>query len=790
MDNALDIHAQPKLNISNCVTIKLTERNYIHWKRQFESFLSGVDLLGFVNGSNPAPLPSIPVPKVAGGFREVPNPDYQQWVRSDQIVQAWLVGSLSEDILSVVLGAHTAQEVWISLGNHFNRVSSSRVFELQRRLQTVLKTNKTMSDYLKEIKGLCDQLNSVSSPVTEKMKVFAALQGLGREYEPIKTSIEGTMDSTLPPTFEDIVPRLQGFDDRLKSYEASQTSVSPHLAFHVSATEPNYSQNNQYSQQAPNFTQYRGRGGSNGCFGYNRGRGYSTRGRGFHQQISAANNTTPGDAVNRPTCQICGRFGHNALKCYRRFDISYQSTDLPSAMAALHVTNDPPSNDQSYNGTEWYPDTSASAHVTSSHQNLQSSQQYLGNDSVMVADGNFLPITHIGSVPLQTAAGSSGILSLKDVLVCPNIAKSLLSVSKLTVDYPCEFTFDCDGVYVKDKLTKQILTQGSRHKDLCVLENSTFSAFYTARQVAASGEVWHKRLGHPSAEILQILSRSQAININKSMTKICSSCQLGKSAKLPFSSSVYVSSRPLERVHCDLWGPSPVCSVQGFRYYAVLVDNFSRFCWFYPMRQKSDFLQIFTMWQSLVEKQLNHKILMFQSDGGGEFTSNKFVAHLSSHGIKQLLSCPHTPQQNGIAERKHRHITELGLSMLFDGKVPQKYWVEAFFTSSFLGNLLPSSTLPNNKSPYEVLFNRKPEYSALRIFGSACYPSLRPYTANKLDPKSLQCVFLGYNEKYKGYRCLHPPTGRVYINRHVLFDEMCYLLLLLTRIFINSLQLL
>lgn len=44
---------------------------------------------------------------------------------------------------------------------------------------------------------------------------------------------------------------------------------------------------------------------------------------------------------------------------------------------------------------------------------------------------------------------------------------------------------------------------------------------------------------------------------------------------------------------------------------------------------------------------------------------------------------------------------------------------------------------------------------------------------NKLDPKSLQCVFLGYNEKYKGYRCLHPPTGKVYINRHVLFDELC-----------------
>lgn len=123
-----------------------------------------------MNGASPAHIPSIHVPHIAGGYRDVPNPDYQQWVRSDQIVQAWLVGSLSKDILSVVLGAQTAQEVWVSLGNHFNRVSSSILFELQRSLQTVSKTSKTMSDYLKEIKGLCDQLNSVGSPVTEKKR--------------------------------------------------------------------------------------------------------------------------------------------------------------------------------------------------------------------------------------------------------------------------------------------------------------------------------------------------------------------------------------------------------------------------------------------------------------------------------------------------------------------------------------------------------------------------------------------------------------------------------------------
>ena len=78
-------------------------------------------------------------------------------------------------------------------------------------------------------------------------------------------------------------------------------------------------------------------------------------------------------------------------------------------MAALHVTNDPSSIQQSYHGTEWYPNTAATAHITNSQQNLQTAQSYHGHDSVMVADDIFLPITHIGSVPLQTNSGSSGI---------------------------------------------------------------------------------------------------------------------------------------------------------------------------------------------------------------------------------------------------------------------------------------------------------------------------------------------------------------------------------------------
>lgn len=211
-------------------------------------------------------------------------------------------------------------------------------------------------------------------------------------------------------------------------------------------------------------------------------------------------------------------------------------------------------------------------------------------------------------------------------------------------------------------------------------------------------------------------------------------------------------------------------SNQGFRFYAIFVDEFSRYSWFYPLSNKAEFCSIFIGFQKLVENQYSTKIKMLQTDGGGEFMNNKLRQHLIDSGIVHRVSCPHTPHQNGIAERKHRHITELGLSMMIESHLPLHHWVEAFHTASYVSNHLPRLT-SHHRSPLELMLKKKPDYSHMRVFGSACYPCLRPVTEHKLEPRSLLCVFLGYSPHYKGYRCLYPPTGRVYISRHVIFDE-------------------
>jgi histone deacetylase 1/2 len=186
------------------------------------------------------------------------------------------------------------------------------------------------------------------------------------------------------------------------------------------------------------------------------------------------------------------------------------------------------------------------------------------------------------------------------------------------------------------------------------------------------------------------------------------------------------------------------------------------------IKKRSDVYQVFLNFQQLVERKFGRKIITMQTDWGGEY--EKLNSFFQKIGITHHVSCPHAHQQNGSAERKHRHIVEVGLALLANASMPLKFWDEAFLTATFLINLLPTKVL-NFLTPTEKLLNVTPNYDSLRIFGCACWPNLRPYNKRKLAFRSKQCVFLGYSALHKGVKCLDVSTGRVYISRDVVFDE-------------------
>lgn len=174
---------------------------------------------------------------------------------------------------------------------------------------------------------------------------------------------------------------------------------------------------------------------------------------------------------------------------------------------------------------------------------------------------------------------------------------------------------------------------------------------------------------------------------------------------------------------------------------------------------------MFQIFYTYIEAQFHSKIKAIQTDGGGEFRS--LTTFIQTHGIQHRLTCPHTSQQNGIVERKHRHIVETGLTLLAHASMPLHFWEDAFFTAVFLINRPPTSALSGD-IPVTKLFNKVLDYTLLRVFGCLCFPCLRPYNSHKLDFRSKPCTFLGYSDKYKGYKCISN-YGRLFISRNVRF---------------------
>lgn len=105
---------------------------------------------------------------------------------------------------------------------------------------------------------------------------------------------------------------------------------------------------------------------------------------------------------------------------------------------------------------------------------------------------------------------------------------------------------------------------GSNTEGLYVLKNKQASALFSSRSQSVSAEYLHRRLAHANKMVVQMLANSKAISISSSDKLVCEFCQLGKSARLPFSDSSYVAKKPFERIHCNLWGPVLLYIVKGF----------------------------------------------------------------------------------------------------------------------------------------------------------------------------------------------------------------------------------
>lgn len=178
----------------------------------------------------------------------------------------------------------------------------------------------------------------------------------------------------------------------------------------------------------------------------------------------------------------------------------------------------------------------------------------------------------------------------------------------------------------------------------------------------------HKRFSHPSNKVLKHLLNNYTHikpsprDIKLLSTTLCEARRLSKVHKLYFTTTEAKKTQALELIHTDLWRPSLVLSQDNYRYYISFVDEFSSYTWIYPLRHKSEALDVFKVFKLQVENQFSQTIKTQQSNWclGGE--CRVFTDFLNQSGIKLRHSCRYTHHQNGLVEKKHRHIVELGLT--------------------------------------------------------------------------------------------------------------------------------
>lgn len=150
--------------------------------------------------------------------------------------------------------------------------------------------------------------------------------------------------------------------------------------------------------------------------------------------------------------------------------------------------------------------------------------------------------------------------------------------------------------------------------------------------------------------------------------------------------------------------------------------------------------------------------------------SAQFQRFLSIKGILHQLSYLYAPEQNGLAKRKNRHVIETTITLLQTASLPSQFWYHACAIATYLINRMPTSIL-GMKSPFEVLYHSPPRLDHLKVFGYLCYPFVKPYRSDKLEQKTMDCIFLGYATNYKGYICYSMHNKKFIVSRHVLFDE-------------------
>ncbi|KAJ9554588.1 hypothetical protein OSB04_018633 [Centaurea solstitialis] len=521
------------------VSQPLNSENYSSWSRSMIIALSVKNKIGFIDGSLVRP---------DGTNQQKLN----AWIRNNHIVISWILNTLSKEISPSVMYRDTAKEMWDELKERFSQGSSPRIYEIRREIVSLAQDQDSVSVYFTKLKGLseelanyrphcsclkcdCGGLKDIEAYLQNEQKMNF-LMGLNDSFSQIRGQI--LLMEPMPPINK--IFSLVAQEEKQRSVSSVGKNV-PSVAFHVNASRGGYPSRFGANKQRPYCTHCKVQGHTmEKCYKIH----------GYPPGYKTNNKYTPRNAVSNLVQEMssveCERL--MAILSNRMTDVNVATNVNEPALSGQGIYHALCFQMRNFTSILWILDSGASKHICCD-RNMFLHIHPIQDSNVKLPNGSIIPVSGIGNVRLND------ILLLEDVLYVPQFHLNLLSIGQLTSFGKYRVVFDDGNAIVQDARTKQMIGNVRMLQGLYVLKIEGAQSNVAIN--LASVETWHRRLGHPSNEVLDILhsvlatSKHSLLNNNDP----CMVCPLAKQKRLPFVSLNNMSKEMFDLIHCDVWGP-------------------------------------------------------------------------------------------------------------------------------------------------------------------------------------------------------------------------------------------
>ena len=459
-------------------------------------------------------------------------------------------------------------------------------------------------------------------------------------------------------------------------------------------------------------------------------------------------------------CSNCKSKTHETKNCRKKKDAaktaaekttSSENNEHTFAFTSKDTINKSGINNKS--NSSLLVDTGATSHIINDKSKFVDFDKEFNPSAhvIELADGS-KPNVVLGKgnakVKLYDVNGNAREVMLNSALYVPSYDQNIFSVHA-AIERGASISLDKQ---VKQLKCPDGTTFGMEQKGRLYYLNSISSS----KNSACSLHEWHKILGHCNyGDVQKLENVVEGMNISNYDEVECTVCTKGKMCQFRNRSPDERATAPLDFVHCDLAGPIDPVGRDGFKYALSFVDDYSGIIMVYFLKCKSDTPE--ALQQFLADAAPFGRVKRVRSDNGTEFTSHKFKSILRENRIRHETSAPYSPHQNGTVERAWLSLFNMARCLLLEANLPKSIWTYAVMAAAYIRNRCFSARL--GKTPYEAFTGSKPDLSNMHVFGSVCYAYVQ--NAKKLDPRSKQGIFVGYDKRSPAYLVFYPDSNKV-----------------------------